>query len=254
MIEETKKSIQSIFYQRVSSPFYGTLITSWIIWNWKIIYLTLFISEKKITESKIDYIVSNYSESNNLVWLPLLSTILLLTIVPFITNGAYWLDLMFNNWRESKKNTIERKQLLTIEQSINLREQIVNMEARFESLLADKNSEIEQMKLVINLNKKTDNLNEVTKDIQNDNTNDEIQNLVKKIKENEQLKTAFKIIDSYVLGGYTGLIKAQGITQEILSFYVSNELIDSFDQRIYKWTNKGKLVNKIISNETFNYN
>jgi hypothetical protein len=254
MIEETKKSIQSILSQRVSSPFYGTLIISWLIWNWKIIYLTLFISEKKITESKIDFIVTNYSETTYLLWFPLLSTIILLTIVPFITNGAYWLDLVFNNWRENTKNTIERKQLLTIEQSIVLREQIVNMEKRFDSLLADKNSEIEQMKLIINNYNKTGNLNGIKRDIQNDNTNNEIQNLINKIKENEQLRTAFKIIDNHILGGYTGLIKVPGITPDILSFYVSNELIESLDQRTYKWTNKGKQINKIISNETFNYN
>jgi hypothetical protein len=67
MIEETKKSIQSILYQRVSSPFYGTSIVSWLIWNWKVIYLTIFVSEKIIKKSKIDFIVDNYSEINHLV-------------------------------------------------------------------------------------------------------------------------------------------------------------------------------------------
>jgi hypothetical protein len=31
MIEETKKSIQSILSQRISSPFYGTLVISWLL-------------------------------------------------------------------------------------------------------------------------------------------------------------------------------------------------------------------------------
>lgn len=248
MIEETKKLIQSILSQRVSSPFYGTLIISWLIWNWKIIYLTLFISEKKITDSKIDFIVSNYSKTCNLVWFPLLSTIILLTLIPFITNGAYWLDLLFDNWRVNKKHTIERKQLLTIEQSINLREQIVNMEKRFESILTDKNTEIEQLKLVINKSNETDKPIEVK---ENDSNSDN-QSLVSKITGNEKLRSAHSTIDRYILGGYTGLINAEEITPEILSFFVSNELIEATDKKTFKWTLKGLQLNKIISNKTFN--
>jgi hypothetical protein len=248
MIKETKKSIQSILTQRVSSPFYGTLVISWLIWNWKIIYLTFFISEKKITNSKIDFIVSNYSETCNLIWFPLLSTILLLTIIPFITNGAYWLDLIFDNWRVNKKNNIEMKQLLTIEQSISLREQIVNMEKRFETLLADKNTEIEQLKLVIN-----NNGNNVEKNIKI--TDDDLANnksLASKIAGNEKLKNARSIIDHFILGEYTGLINADGISPEILSFFISNELMEATDKKTFKWTSKGVQINRIISNEKFN--
>lgn len=246
MIEETKKSIQSILTQRVSSPFYGTLIISWLIWNWKIIYLTLFISEKKINDSKIDFIIANYSETCNLVWYPLISTILLLTVIPFITNGAYWLDLLFDNWRVNKKNNIEMKQLLTIEQSINLREQIVNMEKRFETLLADKNIEIEQLKLIIN-NNKSENFLEFKDDSNKDN-----ESLALKIKGNEKLQKARSIIDHYILGGFVGLLNAEGITPEILSFFVSNELIEATDKKTFKWTSKGVQINKIISNDKFN--
>ena len=65
MIANLKKSLSAILYERTSSPFYGTLIVSWLVWNWKIIYLTFFISEDKIELDKISYISENLSEINN---------------------------------------------------------------------------------------------------------------------------------------------------------------------------------------------
>lgn len=254
MIQETKKSIQDILTQRVSSPFYGTLIISWFIWNWKIIYLTFFVSENKITENKIDFIVSNYSNIYHLVWLPLLSTIIISTIIPFLTNGAFWLDLTFEKWRIDKKNTIEKKQLLSIEQSINLREQILNMETRFESLVSDKNTEINQLKLIIteleNNNKNTEvTIENILPDNERNHTK-EIELLAEKIKNNEKLKKANGIINYYILGSYTGLVTAEGLPTQVLSFFQSNGLIEN-DGKSFKWTEKGKEINKIISDSEF---
>lgn len=113
-MDEIKKSINLIFAERVSSPFYGTLVVSWLIWNWKIIYLTIFVDQDKITGNKIDFILNNYNNVWHFVFFPLISTFILLTLVPFITNAAYWSDLKFKTWRVNQKNTIEGKRLLTI--------------------------------------------------------------------------------------------------------------------------------------------
>lgn len=114
MLEETKKSINTILNERVSSPFYGTLIISWLLWNWKIIYLTIFISEKTLKKNKIDYIVSNYNDCYHLILYPLLSTIIILTILPFITNGAYWIDLNFEKWRVEKRTKFRKNNYLPL--------------------------------------------------------------------------------------------------------------------------------------------
>lgn len=246
MVEEAKKSIQSILGQRISSPFYGTLLISWSIWNWKIFYLTFFISEKNINSNKIDFIIKNFSNIYHLVWFPLLSTLVLLTLIPFATNAAFWLELKFDKWRIDKKIQIEKKQLLTIEQSINLREQILNIENRFETLLNDKNAEISQLKLIIN---KFEN-----KPIKIESENeelDEIRNLASKIINNEKLMIAHKIINYYIQGGYTGLVKAEGISTEILNFFDSNKLIQREKTGNYTFTSKGKDVNKYISDSQF---
>lgn len=142
MLTEFRKSIDSIFSERIASPFYGTLTISWLIWNWKIIYLTLFISENKITTDKINYIISNYSDIHILAYYPLLSTLLLLTLIPFLSNSAFWLSMTFNKWKIDQKNIIEKRQLLTLEQSINIREEIRNQEEKFEKLLQKKDEQI----------------------------------------------------------------------------------------------------------------
>jgi len=147
MLAEFKKSVSSLLYERVASPLYGALFLSWVTWNWKIFYLTFFINEENINKDKITYIVDNFSNIHNLVTLPLVSTFLLLTVVPFITNGAFWLHLNFNKWKIDKKHEVEKQQLLTLEQSIELRAEIANSKKQFEVMISGKNSEIESLKL-----------------------------------------------------------------------------------------------------------
>ena len=57
MISDFRKSINSILYERVSSPLFGTFVISWLIWNWKITYLTLFVSESNLDKNKLEYIL-----------------------------------------------------------------------------------------------------------------------------------------------------------------------------------------------------
>ena len=121
MIDEFKKSLNSTLYERVTSPLYGALIASWIVWNWKILYLTFFVSPDEIESNKLDYISNNLLDINNLIYLPLFSTVVILTVIPYIGNAAYWVSLHFKKWRVDKRNSIEEKRLLTLEQSNGIR-------------------------------------------------------------------------------------------------------------------------------------
>jgi len=245
MFDETKKSVESILSQRLTSPFYGTLIISWLIWNWKIIYLTIFVSDDKITGNKIEYIVANCNDPWHLVYYPLISTAAILLLLPFVTNGAYWLDLIFNKWRVNKKNFVESKQLLTIEDSINLRELLLTSEKRFDTLLADKNAEIEQLKAIIE-NSKGLNLN--IPDIGGRTNNSEAHVVAKKIKDNDELRKTFQIISEHVNGGKPHLTNY--VDSDVLNFFISNEIIE-LSGIFHKWTAFGKEVNKILTNEMF---
>ncbi len=90
MLDEIRKSVHSMLYERLATLFFGTLVVAWLIWNWKIVYLTLFINSH-LVGNKIKYIEDNYSDPCLVYVYPLISTVLLLTAVPFLSNGAYWL-------------------------------------------------------------------------------------------------------------------------------------------------------------------
>ncbi|MDH5216633.1 MAG: hypothetical protein OEX19_02990 [Gammaproteobacteria bacterium] len=254
MIDELKKSVGSILYERVASPLYGTFFISWLIWNWKIIYLTLFIKSDRIDEIKIDYIVKNYADIHFLVTLPVISTALLLILMPFVTNGAYWLHLKFYKWRSDKKNEVEMKQLLTLEQSIQLREEIANKENTFETLLTGKNDEIKRLTLELETVRKQSssvNKNEPLKEInradvakEDNNAND----IANKIIKSQELHIALDKLAEYIQGGYS---MSDAVDTHVLGFYESNNLVVNKGNGTYEFTDLGKKVYKNILDRRF---
>lgn len=148
MFNDFRNSVNKILNERLTSPFWGTLFSSWLIWNWKIPYVTFFVSEKTVG-NKIDYIISNCSNVHNLITGPLISTIVIIALVPFITNGAFWLTIIFDKWRADKRNEVDNKSRLTIEQSIQIREQMANREEWFQKQLDEKDADISKLKAEI---------------------------------------------------------------------------------------------------------
>jgi len=223
MITELRKSINAILSERLSSPFYGALIISWIIWNWKTIYLTLFVSESKINGTKIDFIIENYSSSKNLIIYPILSTLVILLIIPFISNGAYWTNLKFKNWRQKKRNNIENKQLLTLEQSIEIRKELKQKEFEYEEILQKREKQIVDLNQIINeFNKhQKEKLSELEKDINLSNDTSKI--TYKSLKEN---KEAFDFFEQ----SYKALEKDEQFPSDvpdlIIEYYIVNGIFE----------------------------
>ena len=256
MFDELKKSISALLYERTTSPLFGTLVVSWSVWNWKIIYLTFFISEKElIGKNKIEYIIENYNDNFNLYWFPLISTTILITLIPFISNGAYWISIKFLKWKKDKKNDVEMNQLLTVKESIELRELVVDQEKRFENLLEVKNTEIKQLMLqldtISNQTKATRSNNNTVANVNNVASLKRIQNLAQKIGRSPDLTKALKIINYHIQGGYTGLTDAGGMNTEILSFFESNDVIENKGKGTYALTEIGKRVNKELTSSKF---
>lgn len=142
MLAEVRKSFNAILFERITSPFYGTLLLSWLIWNWKIVYLTAFISEEAIEGNKIDYITTHFSCIWTVLWLPIISTIFLLTVMQYPVNGAFWVSQKFRKWRYDKKQEIDLAKQLTLEQSIEIRNAIAQQEERFKKIIEAKDTEI----------------------------------------------------------------------------------------------------------------
>ena len=252
MIDELKKSLNSILNDRLVSPLFGTFIFSWLIWNWKIIYLTLFISEKQIETNKIAFIVENYNSEYNLLIYPLVSTLMLLTIVPFISNGTYWLSLIFSQWKVNKKNEIQKNQLITLEQSIALREKIKNNEKRFEELLEDKNNQIKLLEIQLNSKNSEDNL---TKNIAENNSvesdNEEysnIENIAYTIRKDSNLASAFDVLSFLIQRRQRLNDISDAPNTTMVNYFLSNNIIENDDVGKFNFTEFGKKVAKYLHN------
>lgn len=244
MIDELKKSLGAILYERTTSPFYGTLFISWLIWNWKIVYLTIFISESKINSDKINYITTNFNDIHCLLIYPLISTVVLLTIFPFISNGAFWLSLKFNKWKKDQKNAIEMKQLLTLEQSIELREQIVEQEKRFEKLLESKNQEINQLKAIV------ENSRNVTLTGSRSNNKSKIEQselnaLLEKFKNDSKGRNEYDKVIQYIQSGYT-LSDSNGVDSKLVAILESYDIIENKGAGKYVLTDMGKAFHRLM--------
>lgn len=117
-MEDLKNSLISVFKNRITNPLTGTFIISWVIWNWKIFYLTFFVSEKSIiTEkiaTKIDYILEHCSDICNLLVYPLLSTLFFILLFPFVSVLAYRLQQYFRGLKITIKDRIDNKEVWII--------------------------------------------------------------------------------------------------------------------------------------------
>lgn len=261
MLSELKKSTSAILHQRVTSPLYGTLIISWLFWNWKIIYLTLFIDESSIKGTKIDFIVANYSNPLNHFIYPFISAAIIIVLIPFVANGAFWLSLKFKKWRLDQKNEIEKKQLLTIEQSIALRSEIREKELGFEKIL----EKVEQEK---------EELNKISVELQ-----EEVNRLKSALDKKAKTRTSQSSSSGYGPEDYEGLknntrifepfeeiaksvknhnIFPKKINERIKEYYLINGIVEEdvnvnpSGEFYYKLTFKGEGLYRDFFNELFN--
>lgn len=153
-MDEIIKSIKATLYDRVTSPLSGTLIASWITWNWRIFYVTFFLDQEDLIDSKnkLDYI-QNYLENPdchwNLIWWPLITSAFFILIFPFISSGAYWLHLWFKNLNMQSKIIFEDKGRLSVEDSTELRKQLRNIQEEYIQLDLIKNENIEKKEKLI---------------------------------------------------------------------------------------------------------
>jgi hypothetical protein len=236
MIDEFKKSINNILYERVTSPFYGTFIISWIIWNWNIVYLTLFVSEKSLKVSKLVYINSNLIDYCKMIWYPLASSALLILVLPFVANGAFYVNLKFSAWKKNQKQIIEGDELLSKNESIALRKEILEQENKFLLLLNSKDKEIEILKEIAGTSKVNNNTS-----VEDDQ---ELINLVEKIKVIPNFKQFYKNLLFYIQGGHRIEI-SENLPSDFISLFEANSLIQK-NGNFYDFTSKGMKFQQMI--------
>lgn len=158
MLDDFRRSVQSIIHERMVSPVFGTFLFSWVGINWKVVLI--IISTSLVTTEKISAIESLLILKNAILF-PLISTLVLVVAYPWISIGGFYI------WEAAKKkkrdifNSFDGQTVLTLNQSIALRLEMKGIENQYKELFRDK-KEIEEsyQKIVADNNKENNELAE----------------------------------------------------------------------------------------------
>jgi hypothetical protein len=101
MLDELKESAKTTIKERLTNPFYGALAISWILWNWQIVYVSFFVSEKMLGITKLNYILNNCNSTSRNFILPLISALTITIPMPYILNIIH--RIILDQARKKKK-------------------------------------------------------------------------------------------------------------------------------------------------------
>jgi hypothetical protein len=144
-ISDITNSIKATLYERLSSPLSGFFICSWVLWNWRFVYIVLFADDLKGSE-RIGFATLTYPINgwNGIVY-PAASAVILVTLYPFAGRIAYWTSL----WHQKKFNDIfwsfETSKPLSVKDATELRLRYREMEKAISSLTEEKDEKIRSL-------------------------------------------------------------------------------------------------------------
>jgi len=113
-MKEAVDSLKNEIKNRMTSPFYGKLIVAWLLWNWKVPYVTFFVKEENIeNKNRLDFIadylsINSLYDFRNIYLIPILITIVLIWLLPYVTHEAYKSKENFRKKKAIKKKKVDR--------------------------------------------------------------------------------------------------------------------------------------------------
>ncbi len=255
MLSEIRKAINALLYERTSSPLFGAFLISWLALNWKFIYYLFAVSSETLYVDRISYIKDNFLDGWHIIWFPLISTVFLIIVYPFISTGAYWINLRFNKWKYELKCESENSQMLTFEKSIELRLEMSKQQELFAKLERDKNQEIEDKDRQIGI--LTKRLSEAEKEVSklaSDLSKTEIPKSAhdsdyKTFKSNADLFASFNKLVPLIERNTHRAKYNKPIGEDFMRYFISNNIIEEGDDYEYKFTGKGRYFLKRITDE-----
>lgn len=151
MLDEIFKSIKAQLYERAVSPLMGSIIISWVIWNYKFVLL-VFANIQVVEKYRIiDEVIFSSWQQIYLqgVLYPILTSLAYLFIYPY--PAKYVFEFSKNRQKEISdiKKKIEEETLLTVKESQSIRREIYRIQEEFQNDISRKDSEIERLKLQI---------------------------------------------------------------------------------------------------------
>ncbi len=237
--DEIRNGINNGVAKRLSSPFYGYFLISWSLINWKLLYITIFISNEAIMEQtgslKSDYIVDLFfSDKWKIVYndfmYPLLLVIFLVWIFPYFTNIVF---------KKDKRNELDLEEI--------------------ESKL--KTSALKYKELILKQKKETER---VKRDLEKDNPEILWENEYQEIKKIKSFRHDFWIIKDIIFnrdGNIKGALEVLGsqraltVIKDYIFILISKDIVSyiNSDNGYIELTEKGNYIMRRYIEEIQNY-
>lgn len=147
-MNDFRKSISAIMHDRLSSPLFGAFFFSWIVINWKIIFVIFLTTSEELGVPKFIYIENELLNILDSLVYPLISTAFILTLYSWLSVEVYRLYLTFKTKKLNYKTTSESKELLDTKRASQLRLEIARQQTEVENILIKKDDEIEKQKQI----------------------------------------------------------------------------------------------------------
>jgi len=151
MIDEISKSIKADLYERVRSPLFGAFSFSWAVWNWR--FLLVLFSDMKVSE-KINYMDGTlyYGWLQPIFFLsvgPLISALLFIYLYPIPAKYVFKYTKEEQKKLKAIKVEVEDDTPLSQDEHNKLRQKITGLESSYYAELANKDSEIERLRSLV---------------------------------------------------------------------------------------------------------
>jgi len=143
MISEFVRTIRAHLYERITSPLAGALIISWCLWNYSVL-IVLFSSLPP--SEKIDLIQASLLDYNRSAIRPLLTAVFFVFLYPFPARFVYWFTRKQKKALRDIRQKIEDEELLTREESHNIRKEISKIKFEHDQEMARQSDEVNSLK------------------------------------------------------------------------------------------------------------
>jgi len=155
-MKELYKALIATSTDRLKNPFIGSFFISWILFNWRPIFLLVF-SDKNI-EEKILVIDKDYTLIWSFLWLPLIFSVFYLLVLPYLT----W----FLEFLSTKANLARKENQISLEIfNLNASQRLAIEESKLEDIKANYREKADMNKQVEELNNQLQNRNETIENL-----------------------------------------------------------------------------------------
>lgn len=194
-------SVKAYLYERAVSPLLGSLIVSWCAWNYK--FLLLWVSGLSFPD-KLRYVHVLYSSVYEIylqgMLLPFLTSMAYIFLFPYPAKWVYQFSLKRQKVLNDLKNEVQENELLSLEQSKVIRNQLADAERlsdeqieRKDRAIEARDRQIEELQLLLNEKSKDNHGQETDSNEAQQELLDTIRSLQKKVADLENDDSIFRV-------------------------------------------------------------